>query len=148
MTEWLGTFTGHWFWLSLGVVLAAAEIVAPGFFLIWLAVAAIMTGLLAWVIPIPAALQVGLFAVIAVAAVYAGRRWFKMNPIESDDPNLNDRGARLIGELVTVVEAIDGGQGRVKVGDGVWSARGPDTPVGTRVRVTGSNGSTLMVETA
>ena len=146
MTEWLGNFTGHWFWLSLGVVLAAAEIVAPGFFLIWLAVAAIITGLLAWVIPIPAALQVGLFAVIAVAAVYAGRRWFKMNPIESDDPNLNDRGARLIGELVTVVEAIDGGQGRVKVGDSVWSARGPDTPVGSRVRVTGSNGSILSVE--
>lgn len=146
MTEWLGNFTGHWFWLSLGVVLAAAEIVAPGFFLIWLAVAAIITGLLAWVIPIPAALQVGLFAVIAVAAVYAGRRWFKMNPIESDDPNLNDRGARLIGELVTVVEAIDGGQGRVKVGDSVWSARGPDTPVGSRVRVTGSNGSMLSVE--
>lgn len=148
MTEWLGNFTGHWFWLSLGVVLAAAEIVAPGFFLIWLAVAAIITGLLAWVVPIPAALQVGLFAVIAVAAVYAGRRWFKMNPIESDDPNLNDRGARLIGELVTVVEAIDGGQGRVKVGDSVWSARGPDTPVGSRVRVTGSNGSMLSVETA
>jgi inner membrane protein len=148
MTEWLGSFTGHWFWLSLGVVLAAAEIVAPGFFLIWLAVAAIITGLLAWVIPIPAALQVGLFAVIAVAAVYAGRRWFKMNPIESDDPNLNDRGARLIGELVTVVEAIDGGQGRVKVGDSVWSARGPDTPVGSRVRVTGSNGSMLSVEAA
>lgn len=146
MTEWLGNFTGHWFWLSLGVVLAAAEIVAPGFFLIWLAVAAIITGLLAWVVPIPAALQVGLFAVIAVAAVYAGRRWFKMNPIESDDPNLNDRGARLIGELVTVVEAIDGGQGRVKVGDSVWSARGPDTPVGSRVRVTGSNGSMLSVE--
>ena len=45
-------------------------------------------------------------AVLAVAAVYAGRRWFAMNPIESSDPNLNDRGARLIGETVTVVEAI------------------------------------------
>lgn len=148
MGDWIGNFTGHWFWLSLGVILAAAEILVPGFFLIWLAVAAILTGLLAWVLPISSAVQVGLFAVIAVASVYAGRRWIKLNPIESDDPKLNDRGARLVGELVMVVEAIDGGQGRVKVGDSVWSARGPDTPAGSRVRVTGSNGSTLTVEPA
>lgn len=148
MAEWVQSLTGHWFWLSLGVVLAAAEIVAPGFFLIWLAVAAIVTGLLAWVLPIPAALQLLLFAVLSVAAVYAGRRWFKLNPIESDDPKLNDRGARLVGETVTVVEAIDGGNGRVKIGDSVWSARGPDAPVGARMRVTGADGSTVRVEPA
>jgi inner membrane protein len=143
MPDWL---TGHWFWLSLGVLLGAAEVVAPGFFLIWLAGAAIVTGLVAWVVPMSFAFQVGLFAVLAFASVYAGRRWFQSNPIVSDDPLLNDRGARLVGELVTVVEAIDGGQGRVKVGDSVWSAKGPDTPAGTRVRVTGSNGSVLTVE--
>lgn len=147
MADWISSFSGHWFWLSLGVVLAAAEIVAPGFFLIWLAVAAILTGLLAWAIPIPAAFQIGLFCVFAIGAVYAGRRWFKLNPIESDDPKLNDRGARLVGETVTVVQAIDGGEGRVKVGDSVWTARGADAPVGARLRVTGTSGSILHVET-
>jgi inner membrane protein len=146
MSDWLSHLTGHWFWLSLGVLLGAAEIVAPGFFLIWLGAAAIVTGLIAFVLPVSFAVQVGLFAVLSVVAVYAARRWFKTNPIESDDPKLNDRGARLTGEIVTVVEAIEDGRGRVKVGDGVWLARGGDAAIGSRVRVTGSDGSTLMVE--
>jgi inner membrane protein len=147
MSDWLSHLTGHWFWLSLGVLLGAAEIVAPGFFLIWLGAAAIVTGLIAFALPISFALQVGLFSVLSIVAVYAARRWFKNNPIESDDPKLNDRGARLTGEIVTVVEAIEDGRGRVKVGDGVWLARGSDAAIGSRVRVTGSDGSTLMVET-
>jgi inner membrane protein len=70
----------------------------------------------------------------------------KDNPIVSDDPMLNDRGARLAGEIVTVVQAIQDGSGRVKVGDSEWNARGPDAPVGSRVRVTGAQGAVLDVE--
>lgn len=39
-----------------------------------------------------------------------------------------------VGETVTVVEAISNGRGRVKVGDGVWIAKGPDAAVGKRNR--------------
>ncbi len=136
----------HWFWLTLGVLLGATEIVAPGFFLIWLSGAAIATGLVAWVMPISLPLQVGFFAVLSIVSVYVGRRWFALNPTESTDPNLNDRGARLIGESVIVVEAIVGGKGRVKVGDSVWIAKGADAAVGVRVRVTGSDGAALNVD--
>ena len=136
----------HWFWLTLGVILGAAEIVAPGFFLIWLALAALITGIVAWLLPIGVPLQMGLFAVLAIVTVYAARRWLIQNPIVSDDPLLNDRGGRLTGEIVTVVEAIADGNGRVKVGDSVWSAKGSDAAVGARVRITGSDGSVLNVE--
>ena len=146
MDEMLSYLIGHWFWLSLGVLLGAAEIVAPGFFLIWLALAAVATGLLAWVLPIGFALQMALFAVLSIITVYAARRWLVQNPIQSDDPLLNDRGARMVGEVVTVVEAITGGQGRVKVGDSVWSAKGADATVGSRVRVTGVAGTIVTVE--
>ena len=148
MTDWINGWDPDWFWLVAGVVLAIAEILVPGFFMIWLAAAAIATGLIAMFIPIAMPFQVLLFAALAVAAVYAGRRWFVRNPIESTDPKLNDRGARLVGETVTVVEAISNGRGRVKVGDGVWIAKGPDAAVGANVRVTGSDGSTLLVEGA
>jgi hypothetical protein len=47
---------------------------------------------------------------------------------------------------VLVVAAIDNGEGRVKVGDSVWSCRGPDAPEGARVRITGADGSCLRVE--
>ncbi len=137
----------NWFWLSAGVLMAAAEIVAPGFFLMWLGVAAIITGVVAWIMPdlgVPA--QVGLFAILSVIAVYAARKWLVDNPITSDDPLLNDRGGRLAGEVVTVIEAIENGRGRVKVGDSVWIARGADAAEGSTVRVTGAQGAELLVE--
>lgn len=146
--SWFLSLDPNWFWLTLGVVLAAAEMLAPGFFLIWLAAAAIATGLLTSILPIGTAAQLGLFAVLSISLVYVGRRWFRTNPIESDDPLLNNRGGRMIGEVVTVVEAIDGGSGRVKVGDSVWTANGPDAPVGARVRIIGVSGTSLKVEAA
>ncbi len=146
MNDWQSWLTDHWFWLSLGLLLGAAEMIAPGFFLIWLAIAAIVTGLLTFLLPIGIVAQVGIFALLAIGTVYAARRWLRANPIGSTDPLLNDRGARLIGEVVTVVEAIDHGHGRVKVGDSVWAARGPDAATGARVRITGCTGSTLTVE--
>ncbi len=144
--DWLNALEPHWLWILVGVLLGAAEIIVPGFFLIWFAVAAIVTGILAFLLPISGAVQIAVFAVLAVATVYFGRRWFASNPIISSDPNLNDRGARLTGEIVTVVEAIDHGTGRVKVGDSVWSARGADAGVGDKVRVTGADGAVLLVE--
>ena len=144
--EWLNSLEPHWFWLLAGLLLGAAEIIIPGFFLIWFAIAAVITGLLAFVLPDAVALQIGVFAVVAVAMVYFGRRWFAANPIVSSDPLLNDRSARLVGEIVTVVDAIEHGSGRVKVGDSVWSAKGADAAVGAKVRISGANGSVLMVE--
>ena len=144
--EWLNSLEPHWFWLLAGLLLGAAEIIIPGFFLIWFAIAAAITGLLAFVLPDAVALQIGVFAVVAVAMVYFGRRWFAANPIVSSDPLLNDRSARLVGEIVTVVDAIEHGSGRVKVGDSVWSAKGADAAVGAKVRISGANGSVLMVE--
>ena len=136
----------HWAWLILAGVLGIAEIVMPGIFLIWIGLAALVTGLLTLLLGIAEPLQFALFAMLAIAAVFAGRRWFALNPIESSDPLLNDRTARLVGETVMVVEAIDGGEGRVRVGDGVWPAKGADAPVGTRLRVTGIDRGLLKVE--
>lgn len=146
MAEWLDSISTHWFWLSLGLILGAAEMVAPGFFLMWLGLAAIIVGILDYFLPITVAYQVAMFAILSVLTVFAGKKFLADNPIETDDPKLNDRGARLTGEIVTVVEAITDGQGRVKVGDTVWAARGTDAATSARVRVTGADGAVLLVE--
>ena len=148
MNGWLEGMDPHWFWLSIGVGLAVLEMLLPGFFLIWLAGAAIITGLVVWVLPIPFVGQVALFAVLAIGAVFWARRYLKDNPIESDDPLLNQRGSRYIGEVVTLVTAIEDGRGRAKIGDGEWPVRGPDAAVGTRVRVVSADGGSLVVELA
>lgn len=151
MADWLANMEPHWAWLSLGVLLAAAEIVAPGFFLIWLGAAAIVTGVFAWIIPgvadsVPA--QLGVFAVLSFIALYSARRWLKTNPITTTDPNLNQRASRLVGQVLTVTRAIEDGRGRAKVGDGEWPVHGPDAAEGSKVRVVSADGGVLVVEAA
>ena len=136
----------HWLWMIAGAILATAEMLVPGVFLIWIGAAAALTGILALLLPIGTIAQFLIFAAASVAAIYAGRRYLAQNPIVSSDPMLNDKSARLVGSIVTAVEPVDALQGRVKVGDGVWSARGANAAIGDRLRVTGTEGVVLVVE--
>lgn len=136
----------HILWLVVGVALCAAEMIVPGVFLMWLGIAALLTGLAAFVLPIGVALQLGLFAVLSLTCVFFGRRWTGSNVIPSDDPLLNDRLARLVGQTAVTVTTIEDGEGRIRVGDSEWLAEGPDMPAGTRARITGSRGQILLIE--
>lgn len=142
----LDGFDPHWSWLVLGLVLAIAEMVVPGVFLIWFAAAALVVGALTWVLPLGVPLQVVLFATLSVLSVLASRRWLRGHPVQSADPLLNQRGQQLVGTKVTVTEAIEGGSGRVRCGDTEWLAQGPDAAAGARLTVTGSTGSVLIVD--
>ncbi len=146
--DWLGMLDDHWGWLVFAALLGVGEVLMPGVFLIWVALAAAVTGLIALLLPVSVPVQLLIFALLCLLSVWGGRRWYAANPVDSQDPLLNDRTARLIGEVVLVVEPIEAGRGRVKVGDSVWSCRGPDAPAGSRVRVTGADASVLQVELA
>jgi inner membrane protein len=137
------------YWLAAALALGLAELAVPGVFLVFLAIGAAITGVLALALPeLPTAAQLGAFAAWSTAAVLIGRRWYVDYPVASEDALLNDRGARLVGRQVVVAAAITGGCGRVRLGDGEWPARGPDAAVGTAMRVAGVEGATLLVEPA
>jgi inner membrane protein len=53
----------------------------------------------------------------------------------------------MVGEIVTVVEAISSGQGKVQIGDSPWLAKGSDSSVGSKVRIIRVDGTTVVVET-
>jgi membrane protein implicated in regulation of membrane protease activity len=142
----LGGLEPHWWWLLAAALLGILEIFFPGVFLIWMAAAAAVTGITIALVPLPMAIQLILFALLAAAAVFAGRRYYERNPVPTSDPMLNDRTARLVGTKVTVVKAIANGEGRVRVGDGVWAASGPDAEEGATMIVTGAQGTCLRVE--
>ena len=144
--DMLDTFDPRWGWLALGMILAIAEIAIPGVFLIWLAGAALVTGLLTFVLPIGLPVQIGVFAVLAIGSVFLGKRWIAAHPVVGADPLMNDRTGRLVGQTVVVTTAIVGGSGKVRQGDGEWLARGPDAEPGTRMRVSGAQGTVLLVE--
>ena len=137
----------HWLWLGLGLLLAIGEMTIPGVFLIWMAGAALITGVVSWLVPtIDMPWLVLLFAALSMALVFGGRRSLRSNPVEEADPGMNDRGARSLGEVVVVSQVIADGRGRVKMGDSEWLAHGPDAEPGTRMKVTGHEGTVLLVE--
>lgn len=144
--DWLLSLGTHWAWFALGLLLAAAEMLVPGVFFIWMAGAAILTGILTFILPIGVVMQIAIFVVLAMVTVYTGKRYLRDHPITEADPLMNKRGGRLVGETAVVVSAIEGGSGRVRHGDSEWIARGPDSAVGARVRISGSEGAVLMVE--
>ena len=136
-------------WLAAALVLAIMELAAPGFFLIFVAAGAAVTGFVMMVAPdLHPIVQALLFALFSGVAVAIGRRWYHRSPSTMGSHGLNDRTAKLIGKTVEVCEPIVGGEGRVRVGDGAWTAKGPDMPAGARVRITGAAGSVLLVEPA
>jgi len=135
-----------WLWLIGGVLLLILEVIAPGFFLVFLGAAAIATGLFTVLFNLGAAAELALFALYSVIAVLVGRRFYANRTADSTDPLLNDRAGRLVGKVVTVVAAVDDQNGRVRVGDSEWSARGGPAAVGERVRITGVEGNCLTVE--
>jgi membrane protein implicated in regulation of membrane protease activity len=134
-----------WHWWILGAVLATVETLLPGVLAIWFGAAAIIVGALLLVMPIPWQLQLVLFAALGVVAMVLWRRFRKPEPPAADEPGLNQRGQRYIGQSFTLVEPIQSGTGKVQVGDSVWLVQGSDAPAGAKVRVTGVNGTVLKV---
>ncbi|WP_184114219.1 NfeD family protein [Sphingomonas abaci] len=142
MEDWLGGPA----WLAAALVLGIAELLVPGIFLIFLAIAAAITALASYVLPdLPPVAQVAAFAMWSVVAVLIGRRWYRDYPVESD-ARLNDRAARLIGEIVVVDTELRQGRGRVRIGDGSWPATGPDLPQGAAARIVAVEGGIVAVE--
>lgn len=134
-----------WWWAIGGILLLIAEVIAPGFFLIFVGVAALATGIFTLLFGLGVTAQLVLFALYTALAVMAGRRFYA-RPRSADAALLNDRAAQLIGRRVTVTEAIDADGGRVRLGDSDWSARGGPAAVGTTVAVRQIEGNCLIVD--
>lgn len=141
---------GPWAWWVLGIVLLILEVLLPGVFLVWIGIAAILTGALSLLLWEQAfwvwQAQWLVFAVLSLAAALIGRRIVRTRGETSDQPYLNQRGQSLVGRTATLEQPITEGRGRIRLDDTMWSVQGPDLPVGARVRVTASNGRDLNVE--
>ena len=135
-----------WIWAIAGILLLIAEIIAPGFFLVFVGAAAVATGLFTLLFDLGTAPQLALFALYSVLAVMVGKRWYAEPNKTDENVRLNEPARRLVGKTVTVVEAVDEHGGRVRVGDGEWNARGGPAEPGERVKVTAVEGNCLLVE--
>jgi inner membrane protein len=148
MTDMFATL-GTWNWLIFGVILMALELHAPGVFLFWLGLAALLTGLISFVYTPSWQVQILLFAVFAVLAVPVWRRLARSNATASvNSPFLNRRTDALVGRVFTLEKPIVDGAGTVRIDDTVWRVSGPDAPAGSRVRIVQADGARLTVAAA
>jgi hypothetical protein len=138
-----------WHWWIAGVVLLIVEMAAPGAIFLWMGVAAGVTGLALLVVPSMGwEYQFLIFALFAVVSIVVWRRYLKARPIETDKPALNRRGEQYVGRTLTLAEPIVNGIGKVKLSDTIWKIEGDDMPEGTKVKVSGVDGTVLKVERA
>lgn len=148
MPDWLLTHNG-WLWAILGLLLIGGEILAPGVFLIWLGLAALVTGAVVGIFGLGWQAAGIVFAILAIASVAAGRLLTRRRGEEPDAATgLNDRGRQLIGKVFRLEATMTGGEGRVRVGDSSWRIIGPELLAGTEVKVVRVEGSTLVIEKA
>ena len=139
MEEWV-------WWMITAGLLAAGEIFTMGFFLGPIAVAAVLSAVVAlagaglavqWVVFIIASLG----SVLVLRPV--ARRHLRT------PPSIRTGTAALVGGPATVIERVDRGGGQVKIGGEIWSARSYDDDdsfePGARVEVMEIKGATALV---
>ncbi len=136
-----------WHWWIAGVALVIVEVFAPGAIFMWLGISAGIVGAMLLAVPdISWQVQFLIFAVLSVGSIAGWRVYHKRNPTETDLPTLNRRGEQYVGRVFTLEDGITNGTGVVRVDDSRWKIEGEDLPAGTKVRVTGVEGTVLKVE--
>ena len=139
-----------WIWLAIGVLLLAVEAAFSTEWLLWPAVAAGITAVIAalgltnsfWT-------EAAIFAVLTLLATIFSRRLIqRVNP--ADHPDINARDSRLVGQRAQVVQAFVDGRGRVFVSGAEWVAEidGAGPLAGESVVVESIDGPKLRVRAA
>ncbi|GAB4295530.1 MAG: NfeD family protein [Thiohalomonadaceae bacterium] len=146
MADLIGQWN-HWHWWILAVLFVVLEVFTPGTFFLFMGIAAAVIGGVVLIVPgMGWEYQVLGFAVLAVVATVLGRSYLKRRPIHTDRPTLNRRGAQYVGRIFSLDEPIVNGLGKIRVDDSTWKISGSDCAAGSRVKVTGVDGTVLQVE--
>ena len=136
-----------WYWWVLAVCLLGIEILAPGFFFLWLSLSGFIVGTVLLLIPFTSLeIQLLVFATLSIVSIFIWRKYGIQHRPETDHPLLNKRGAQYIGRTFSLIEPIDNGRGKIKVDDSIWTVQGEDCPVETKVEVIAVKGTLFDVE--
>lgn len=136
----------HVFWLALGGILLAAEMLGTSGYLLWSGIAAVATGLLVWVLPLGWELQGVCFAILTLVAVYLWWRWLNSRKSPPQTEVLNQRGQQLVGRQLRLDSALVNGRGNIRIADSSWPVvSDSDLPAGSEVIVVAVDGILLRI---
>lgn len=137
----------HVFWLSLGGLLLAAEMLGASGYLLWSGIAAVVTGLLVWGLPLGWEAQGVCFALLTLVAAFLWWRWLSTRRQQASGEVLNQRGYQLVGRHLLLETTLVNGRGHIRVADSSWPVMADsDLPAGTEVVVVAVEGITLKIQ--
>ena len=137
---------GKWNWLILAAIFLVLELLAPGAFMMWLGLSALLVGIISFLVEWPWQYQLIAFAVFALASIPLWRHFARGMEKPGDQPFLNRRADAFVGREFTLEKPIVSGNGTVKIDDTIWRLAGSDAPAGSRVKVVRADAATLVVE--
>ena len=142
--------TLHYGWWLLALLLVGAELMVPGYFMLWIGIAAAAMGVILMFVPTLSFLsEAVLFATLSLVSCLIYWKFIRrVIDAPSEQPLLNRRAEQHIGRRYVLDTDIVNGQGKARVGDSRWLVEGPDLPAGTTFEVVGAEGSTLKVQKA
>ena len=135
-----------WHWLIAAAVFFVLELIAPGAFMLWLGISAMLVGVISFFVGWPWQYQLVAFAVFALVSIPLWRRFAGRVEREIDQPFLNRRADAYVGREFTLEKPIVAGSGTVKIDGTIWRLAGPDVPGGSRVKVVRADAAMLVVE--
>ncbi|OAV26649.1 putative activity regulator of membrane protease YbbK [Moraxella catarrhalis] len=141
-----------WHWAVIGMLLMIGELFIPSFAMLWFGVAALVTALLLWAVPMGLLSQVVIWLGLSIVVCIL---WFRLiQPRIKTRTKAGLGGSVIVGEIGMIVSpVVANGLGVVrfsvpKVGAAEWACRtldGRPIEVGTRVIVTAVMGNELIV---
>ena len=140
------TSIGVWNWFIVGALLLVLEVLAPGVFMLWLGLAAMLVGTISLFVDWTWQAQFIAFAAFSFAAIPLWRQLATRDGATTDQPFLNRRAEALVGRIFTLEKPIVDGSGTLRIDDSVWRITGADVPAGSRIKVTRVDGTALHVE--
>ena len=130
-------------WLVIGLVLIIIELFVWSVFLLWIGASAITVSIIFYLIPeISGTLQLIIFLVLASSATYLSKRYY---PVKTVDDQLNDKAKKHIGKEC-IIESIENGVTKVKIGESLWFAKGSNLSAGQIVKIIDVESSTFIIE--
>jgi len=141
-----------WHWAVIAAGLLFFELLIGAEFMLWLAAGAGASSLVALAAPqLDWKIQLVLYAVFSLAALFGWAKYSRSRKLApTDQPNLNQRHHQYVGRNFTLLDALEGGQGRIKADDAQWRVRAQDETLtakkGAKVKVVAVDGMTLLVD--
>lgn len=137
------------YWIIAGLLLIIGEFVISGLVTVFLGLAALIVGALAYFqLLLDPAWQIGLFALLSLLLLVGVRRYLRDRLLgrENRDESADDS-AGLIGQRATVAGEFSDGVGRVSYRGALWQAQSGQTlRDGQMVRIVRHDGLWLTVE--